>query len=54
VAIWGALAAGAGAVGPTVGAAMVESWGWRSVFVLNEPVVAGVLTIGPRNLVESP
>jgi EmrB/QacA subfamily drug resistance transporter len=53
VAIWGALAAVAGAVGPTVGAALVETWGWRSVFFLNVPVVAGVLTIGPRFLTES-
>jgi EmrB/QacA subfamily drug resistance transporter len=53
VAVWGAFAAVAGAVGPTVGAAMVETWGWRSVFVLNVPVVAAVLTIGPRILTES-
>lgn len=53
VAIWGAFAAVAGAVGPTVGAAMVEAWGWRSVFFLNVPVVVAVLTIGPRILTES-
>jgi EmrB/QacA subfamily drug resistance transporter len=53
VAVWGAFAALAGAVGPTVGAAMVEAWGWRSVFFLNVPVVAAVLTIGPRILTES-
>jgi EmrB/QacA subfamily drug resistance transporter len=53
VAVWGAFAAVAGAVGPTVGAAMVEAWGWRSVFFLNVPVVAAVLVVGPRILTES-
>lgn len=53
VAVWGAVGAVAGAVGPTAGAGLVEAWGWRSVFVLNVPVVAGVLLAGPRLLVES-
>jgi len=53
VAIWGAVAAVAGAVGPTGGAALVEAWGWRSVFFLNIPVVAGILLVGPRVLPES-
>lgn len=53
VAVWGAVAAVAGAVGPTAGAALVEAWGWRSVFFLNLPFVAGILIAGPRLLVES-
>jgi EmrB/QacA subfamily drug resistance transporter len=53
VAVWGAVGAVAGAVGPTAGAAMVEAWGWRSVFFLNLPIVAGVLAVGPRVLAES-
>ena len=53
VAVWGAVAAVAGAVGPTAGAALVEVWGWRSVFFLNLPFVVGVLVAGPRLLVES-
>jgi EmrB/QacA subfamily drug resistance transporter len=53
VAVWGAVGAVAGAVGPTAGAALVEAWGWRSVFALNVPFVVGVLVAGPRLLVES-
>ncbi|HEY8544231.1 MAG TPA: MFS transporter [Acidimicrobiales bacterium] len=53
VAVWGAVGAVAGAVGPTAGAALVEAWGWRSVFFLNVPVVAGILVAGPRLLPES-
>ncbi|HMG41378.1 MAG TPA: DHA2 family efflux MFS transporter permease subunit [Acidimicrobiales bacterium] len=53
VAVWGAVGAVAGAVGPTAGAALVEAWGWRSVFFLNIPFVVGVLVAGPRLLPES-
>jgi EmrB/QacA subfamily drug resistance transporter len=53
LAIWGAMGAVAGAVGPTLGAAVVEAGGWRWVFVLNLPI--GILTVvaGRRVLVES-
>jgi EmrB/QacA subfamily drug resistance transporter len=53
LAIWGAMGAVAGAIGPTLGAAVVEAGGWRWVFVLNLPV--GILTVvaGRRVLVES-
>jgi EmrB/QacA subfamily drug resistance transporter len=53
LAIWGATGAVAGAVGPTLGAALVEAGGWRWVFVVNLPV--GILTVwlGRRELVET-
>jgi EmrB/QacA subfamily drug resistance transporter len=53
LAIWGATGAVAGAVGPTLGAALVQSGGWRWVFVINVPV--GILTVvaGRRVLSES-
>lgn len=53
VAIWGATGAVAGALGPTLGAALVEVASWRWVFLLNLPV--GVVTLwgGRRVLRES-
>jgi EmrB/QacA subfamily drug resistance transporter len=53
VAIWGAAGAVAGALGPTLGAAIVEGLGWRWAFFINLPV--GVYTVidGRRNLHES-
>jgi EmrB/QacA subfamily drug resistance transporter len=44
VAIWGAMGAAAGAVGPTIGALLVESLNWRWVFLINLP--AGLVTVG--------
>lgn len=53
LAIWGAMGAAAGAVGPTIGAVLVDVASWRWVFVINLP--AGVLTVvaGRRALRES-
>jgi EmrB/QacA subfamily drug resistance transporter len=53
VAIWGATGALAGALGPTLGAALVEVASWRWVFLLNLPV--GIVTVwfGRRILTES-
>ena len=43
LAIWGATGAVAGALGPTLGAALVQWGGWRWVFIINLPV--GVVTV---------
>lgn len=53
VAVWGAAGAAAGAVGPTLGAALIEGLGWRWAFFLNLPV--GIYTIidGRRHVRES-
>lgn len=53
LAIWGAMGAAAGAVGPTLGAVLVDLASWRWVFVINLPV--GILTgvAGRRVLRES-
>jgi EmrB/QacA subfamily drug resistance transporter len=53
LAVWGAMGAVAGAVGPTLGAAVVETGGWRWVFVLNLPVGIATVVAGRRVLVES-
>ena len=53
LAIWGATGAVAGAVGPTLGAALVETGGWRWVFLVNVPVGALIVAMGRRVLTES-
>ena len=53
VAIWGAIAALAAAVGPTIGGLLVEGWGWRSVFLINLPVGAATLLLAHRAVPES-
>ncbi|MPY94575.1 MAG: DHA2 family efflux MFS transporter permease subunit [Acidimicrobiia bacterium] len=53
VAVWGSVGALAAAAGPTLGALLVEHWGWRSVFFLNLPICAVVLAFGRRLLAES-
>ncbi|TML17926.1 MAG: MFS transporter [Actinobacteria bacterium] len=53
VAIWGAVGALAAAAGPTFGAAMVEWFGWRSVFYINLPITVVAVVCARRILVES-
>jgi EmrB/QacA subfamily drug resistance transporter len=53
VAIWGAIAALAAAVGPTLGGLLVDAWGWRSVFLVNLPVGAAALLLALRAVPES-
>ncbi|MEY2472470.1 MAG: hypothetical protein QOK28_1799 [Actinomycetota bacterium] len=53
VAIWGAAGAAAGALGPTLGAALVQSFGWRSAFFLNLPVGIYTIVAGIRHVRES-
>jgi EmrB/QacA subfamily drug resistance transporter len=53
VAIWGAIAALAAAVGPTIGALLVDQWSWRAVFLANLPVGAAALALAWRGVPES-
>jgi EmrB/QacA subfamily drug resistance transporter len=53
LALWGATGAVAGAVGPTLGAALVEAAGWRWVFLVNLPVGIATVLLGRRHLHES-
>ncbi|MAT05517.1 MAG: MFS transporter [Acidimicrobiaceae bacterium] len=53
VAIWGAAGAVAGALGPTLGAAVVQGLGWRWAFFINLPVGIYTIVAGRRTLSES-
>ncbi len=53
VAIWGSTGALAGAVGPTLGALLVEFGGWRWVFLINIPIGIFTVIAGRRYLGES-
>jgi EmrB/QacA subfamily drug resistance transporter len=53
VAIWGAAGAVAGALGPTLGAAIVEGLGWRWAFFINLPIGIYTVIAGRKNLHES-
>jgi EmrB/QacA subfamily drug resistance transporter len=53
VAIWGAAGAVAGALGPTLGAAIVQNLGWRWAFFINLPIGMYTIVAGHRNLRES-
>jgi EmrB/QacA subfamily drug resistance transporter len=52
VAIWGAVGAVAGAVGPTLGALVVQHAGWRWAFYINLPVGLFSLFLGQKVLPE--
>lgn len=53
VGLWGAMAGLAAAVGPTLGALLVEWAGWRWVFLINLPIVLLAWVAGSRRLDES-
>jgi EmrB/QacA subfamily drug resistance transporter len=53
VAIWGATGAVAGALGPTLGAVLVEAASWRWVFFINLPIGLFTVVAGRRVLHES-
>ena len=54
VGIWGAAAAAAAAIGPTLGGALVELYDWRLVFLVNLPLGAAVVLYGRKALRERP
>jgi EmrB/QacA subfamily drug resistance transporter len=53
VAVWGVAGAVAGALGPTLGAGIVEALGWRWAFFINLPVGVYTVLAGRRHLHES-
>jgi EmrB/QacA subfamily drug resistance transporter len=54
VGLWGAAAAAAAAIGPTLGGALVELSDWRLVFLVNLPLGAAILLAGRRLLPARP
>jgi EmrB/QacA subfamily drug resistance transporter len=52
VGLWGAAAAAAAAIGPTLGGALVELSDWRLVFLVNLPLGAAIVFAGTRSLRE--
>ncbi len=53
VGLWGAAGALAAAIGPTLGALLVEGPGWRWIFFVNAPIVTVAVVAGRRVLRES-
>ena len=51
--VWSAVAGAGGAVGLIFGGVLVDALGWRSVFFVNVPIGAAVLTLAPRIVPES-
>lgn len=45
---WAAAGAAAGAIGPLVGGWLIDTVGWRSMFLVNLPIAAGALLLGAR------
>ena len=54
IGIWGAAGALAAAAGPTIGALLVEGFGWRAVFLVNIPIIGVALSLGQRWLPDTP
>ncbi|WP_327287509.1 MFS transporter [Streptomyces sp. NBC_01198] len=53
IGVWGAMAAAAAAVGPTLGALLTEYASWRWIFLVNVPIAAVIILLGRRQLRES-
>jgi MFS transporter, DHA2 family, multidrug resistance protein len=52
IGVWGTSFAAGGAIGPLVGGTLLEHFWWGSVFLINVPVMALLLIIGPKLLPE--
>jgi len=54
VGLWGAAAAAAAAIGPTLGGALVELNDWRLVFLVNLPLGVAIVWFGRQKLLARP
>lgn len=53
IGLWGASAAVAAGLGPPIGGALTEYWGWRWAFLVNLPFGLVALWLARRHLIES-
>lgn len=53
IGVWGAMAGGGAAAGPLVGGWLLEHFWWGSVFLINIPVMVGLIALGPLVIPES-
>lgn len=53
IGVWGAMAAAAAAVGPTLGALLTEYASWRWIFLVNVPIAVVIVALGRSLLHES-
>ncbi|MGB6180560.1 MAG: MFS transporter [Rhodococcus sp. (in: high G+C Gram-positive bacteria)] len=53
IGVWGAMAGGGAAAGPLVGGYLLEHFWWGSVFLINVPIMAALLVLGPLTIPES-
>ncbi|MEU0570696.1 MFS transporter [Nonomuraea sp. NPDC005983] len=51
--VWSAVAAAGAAIGPLIGGVLVHFW-WGAVFLINVPILAGLIPAAARLLPESP
>lgn len=53
IGVWGAVAGVAMALGPVIGGALTESFGWRSIFWVNLPIGLAAMVLAARYIPES-
>ncbi|MGW4483095.1 MFS transporter [Amycolatopsis sp. NPDC004368] len=53
-AIWVSSGAVSAAVGPLAGGVLIDSFGWRSIFLINVPVGVGAILLARSGIVETP
>jgi EmrB/QacA subfamily drug resistance transporter len=53
VGVWAAVGAMAGAIGPVLGGWLIDTSGWRAIFLINLPIAAGAILLTMRAVAES-
>ncbi len=48
IGIWAAVGAAAGAAGPVVGGILIDTFGWRAIFLINLPLALGAIVLALR------